>query len=54
MSQSSTQAAVPATCDLCDAHKNDTDGDFRVPPPVFRGFRWPPGLLRHGGHGQVP
>lgn len=38
MSQSSTQAAVPATCDLCDAHKNDTDGDFRVLPPVFRDF----------------
>ncbi len=27
-----------ATCDLCDAHKNDTDGDFRVLPPVFRDF----------------
>ncbi len=26
------------TCDLCDAHKNDTSGDFRVLPPVFRGF----------------
>ena len=28
----------PATCDLCDAHKNDTDGAFRVLPPVFRDF----------------
>ena len=27
-----------ATCDLCDAHKNDSDGQFRVLPPVFRDF----------------
>lgn len=27
-----------ATCDLCDAHKNDASGDFRVLPPVFRDF----------------
>ena len=27
-----------ATCDLCDAHKNDTSGDFRVLPPVFKDF----------------
>ena len=27
-----------ATCDLCDAHKNETDGKFRVLPPVFRDF----------------
>lgn len=27
-----------ATCDLCDAHKNDSDGSFRVLPPVFRDF----------------
>lgn len=27
-----------ATCDFCDAHKNDTDGAFRVLPPVFRDF----------------
>jgi regulator of ribonuclease activity A len=27
-----------ATCDLCDAHKSDTDGAFRVLPPVFRDF----------------
>ena len=36
------------TCDLCDAYKGDTSGDFRVLPPVFRSF---------GGHtrfsGQV-
>lgn len=30
--------AAFATCDLCDAHKNDTSGDFRVLPPVFRDF----------------
>ncbi|RYX95704.1 MAG: RraA family protein [Comamonadaceae bacterium] len=27
-----------ATCDLCDAHKGDSDGAFRVLPPVFRDF----------------
>lgn len=27
-----------ATCDLCDAYKNDTSGDFQVMPPVFRDF----------------
>jgi regulator of ribonuclease activity A len=29
---------APATCDLCDAHKGDTNGAFRVLPPVFRDF----------------
>lgn len=28
----------PATCDLCDAHKGDGSGLFRVLPPVFRDF----------------
>jgi regulator of ribonuclease activity A len=27
-----------ATCDLCDEHKSDTSGAFRVLPPVFRDF----------------
>jgi regulator of ribonuclease activity A len=27
-----------ATCDLCDAHKNDSSGSFRVIAPVFRDF----------------
>lgn len=27
-----------ATCDLCDHHKNDTSGSFRVLPPVFKNF----------------
>jgi regulator of ribonuclease activity A len=27
-----------ATCDLCDAHKSDSDGAFRVLPPVFGSF----------------
>ena len=27
-----------ATCDLCDAHRDDHDGQFRVLPPVFRDF----------------
>lgn len=26
------------TCDLCDAHKGDVSGQFRVLPPVFRDF----------------
>lgn len=29
---------TPATCDLCDAHKNDATGQFRVLPPVFRDY----------------
>jgi regulator of ribonuclease activity A len=29
---------APATCDLCDARKGDSDGAFRVLPPVFRDF----------------
>lgn len=28
----------PPTCNLCDAHKADTSGAFRVMPPVFRAF----------------
>ncbi|MDM7455754.1 MAG: ribonuclease E activity regulator RraA [Tepidimonas sp.] len=27
-----------STCDLCDAHKGDTSGAFRVLPAVFRAF----------------
>lgn len=30
--------ATSSTCDLCDAHKNDSDGAFRVLPPVLRSF----------------
>lgn len=26
------------TCDLCDAHKGDTSGEFRVLPPVFQSY----------------
>lgn len=35
-----TQAAPLsfATCDLCDAYKSDSSGQFRVLPPVFRNF----------------
>ena len=32
-----THPAV-ATCDLCDAHVNDSDGALRVLPPVFRAY----------------
>lgn len=27
---------VPSTCDLCDIHRHDTSGAFRVLPPVFK------------------
>ena len=27
-----------ATCDLCDLHKADTSGAFRVLPPLFRSY----------------
>ena len=30
--------ALVATCDLCDLHKGDTSGNFRVLPPVFRSY----------------
>lgn len=29
---------VFATCDLCDLHRDDGSGSFRVLPPVFRNF----------------
>ncbi|MBA3592024.1 ribonuclease E activity regulator RraA [Methylibium sp.] len=35
-----------ATCDLCDAHKNDTSGAFRVLPPVFHSYG---GVARFAG-----
>ncbi|CAM3358867.1 ribonuclease E activity regulator RraA [Polaromonas hydrogenivorans] len=43
-----TQNASPsfATCDLCDIHKNDSSGQFRVLPPVFRDFG---GILKFSG-----
>ena len=33
-----TFPAAFSTCDFCDAYKNDSSGDFRVLPPVFRDF----------------
>jgi regulator of ribonuclease activity A len=33
-----TMADPTPTCDLCDAHRDDSAGDFRVMPPVFRSF----------------
>ena len=41
-------AAAFATCDLCDAHEDDTSGRFRVLPPVFLDFGG-----RSSFHGQV-
>lgn len=29
---------TPLTCDLCDLHKHDTSGAFRVLPPVFQAY----------------
>ncbi|MBV5290759.1 MAG: ribonuclease E activity regulator RraA [Curvibacter lanceolatus] len=34
----SSLSAVVSTCDLCDEHKNDESGQFRVLPPVFKAF----------------
>jgi regulator of ribonuclease activity A len=33
-----TEAVSFSTCDLCDVHKGDASGAFRVLPPVFRTF----------------
>ena len=33
-----TNAVKFATCDLCDAHKNDAANRFRVLPPLFKNF----------------
>lgn len=33
-----TFALTFSTCDLCDAHKSDFTGEFRVLPPVFRDY----------------
>lgn len=33
-----TTRASFSTCDLCDDHKNETSGAFRVLPPVLRDF----------------
>ena len=33
-----TTTRVIPTCDLCDEHKGDTSGDFRVLPPVFHDY----------------
>jgi regulator of ribonuclease activity A len=35
-----------ATCDLCDLHKDDTSGGFRVLPPVFQSYG---GIKRFSG-----
>ncbi len=32
------EPAITSTCDLCDAHKADTSGAFRVLPPVFTAY----------------
>lgn len=41
-----TPSPAFATCDLCDVHKNDCSGEFRVLPPVFKNFG---GLARFSG-----
>jgi regulator of ribonuclease activity A len=37
-----------STCDLCDAHKNDDDGRFRILPPMFQDFG-----ATHAFHGRI-
>ena len=32
------KTAAQSTCDLCEAHKGDTSGAFRVLPPVFQSY----------------
>jgi regulator of ribonuclease activity A len=41
-----TSTSNLSTCDLCDTHKGDSSGVFRVLPPVFRSFG---GLRRFAG-----
>lgn len=38
MNSSVLPAAIFSTCDLCDEHKQDDSGFFRVLPPVFHDF----------------
>ena len=38
MNISAMPVAVFSTCDLCDEHKSDDSGSFRVLPPVFHDF----------------
>ena len=33
-----SQPSSPSTCDLCDVHKGDDSGRFRVLPPVFGSY----------------
>jgi regulator of ribonuclease activity A len=33
-----TPGTLTSTCDLCDLHKSESSGAFRVLPPVFRDF----------------
>jgi len=35
---SAAASQPPSTCDLCDAHKGDDSGAFRVLPPVFHSY----------------
>jgi len=41
-----TMSQPPPVCDLCDAHKDDASGAFRVLPPMFRPFG---GVIRFSG-----
>ncbi len=34
----SSTASGFSTCDLCDAHRSDSSGNFRVLPPVYRDY----------------
>ena len=38
LAMTTTNSLQFATCDLCDGHKNDASGHFRVLPPVFKNY----------------
>src|SRR5690606_4085741 len=38
LAMTTASPASPSTCDLCDAHKSDDSGAFRVLPPGFHSY----------------
>ncbi|GEM_PF-4877523 len=41
------------TCDLCDAHKSEDGGAFRVLPPVFHHYGGAAAVCGSRGHREV-
>ena len=50
----STSAKDFSTCALCDAHKGDSDGAFRVLPPLFRDFVGAAIAFRNAAPAETP